>query len=72
MNMTTEQKRISELFQTQMQKDYCCSLEQLGSTDNEYTIRVLNEGRRRFKKDDAILKVLCINGKCIFSGRLRI
>ena len=69
MNMTTEQKRVSELFQKQMQKDYCCSLEQLKSTDNEYTIRVLNEGRRRFKKDDAILKVLCINGKCIFSGR---
>lgn len=69
MNMTTERKRICELFQEQMQKDYCCSLEQLKSTDNEYTIRVLNEGRRRFKKDDAILKVLCINGKCIFSGR---
>ena len=58
MNMLTERKRICVLFQEQMQKDYCCSLEQLKSTDNEYTIRVLNEGRRRFKKDDAILKVL--------------
>lgn len=68
MNKTEEKKRIRDLFQEQMQKDYCCSLEQLNSTDNEYTIRQLQEGRRRFKKDDAVLKVLCINGKCIFSG----
>ncbi len=69
MSKTEENKRIRELFWEQMQKDYCCSLEQLNSTDNEYTIRKLREGRRRFKKDDAILKVLCINGKCIFSGK---
>ncbi len=67
--MTEEQKRIRELFARQMQIDYCCSLDELNSTRNEYTIRELKEGRRRFKKDDAILKVLCINGKCIFSGR---
>lgn len=69
MSKKEENKRIRELFWEQMQKDYCCSLEQLNSTDNEYTIRQLREGRRRFKKDDAILKVLCINGKCIFSGK---
>lgn len=67
--MRSEHKRIRELFHEQMLKDYCCSLEQLHSTDNVYTIRELKEGRRRFKKDDAILKVLCINGKCIFSGK---
>ena len=71
-DMAVEYNRMRELFNTQMQKDYCCSLEQLHSTDNEYTIRELNEGRRRFKKDDAILKVLCINGKCIFSGQEKI
>ncbi|MBQ7766415.1 MAG: GNAT family N-acetyltransferase [Lachnospiraceae bacterium] len=69
MNMTEEQKRIKELFAQQMQTDYCCSGWQLNSTENEYTIRELKGGRRRFKKDDAILKVLCMNGKCIFSGR---
>lgn len=70
--MKAELKRIRELFQEQMQTDYCCTLEELNSTQNEYTIRELREGRRRFKKDDAILKVLCINGKCIFSGRKEI
>lgn len=67
--MTEEKKRIRELFAAQMQIDYCCDEKQLYSTENEYTVRELQEGRRRFKKDDAILKVLCINGKCIFSGK---
>lgn len=70
--MTEEQRRIRELFATQMKIDYCCDEEQLYSTKNEYTVRELKEGRRRFKKDDAILKVLCINGKCIFSGKVEI
>ena len=43
MNMTEEHKRIRELFQEQVSKDYCCNLEQLNSTDNEYTVRELKE-----------------------------
>ncbi len=70
--MSITEKQIRELFAGQMQIDYCCNQELLCSTNNEYTIRELKEGRRRFKKDDAILKVLCINGKCIFSGRKEI
>lgn len=70
--MSITEKQIRELFAGQMQIDYCCNQELLCSTSNEYTIRELKEGRRRFKKDDAILKVLCINGKCIFSGRKEI
>lgn len=66
--MTDKQQRIKEVFMEQMMKDYCCCLSQLNSAQNEYCIRKLVDGRRRFKKDDAILKVLCINGKCIFSG----
>lgn len=55
-----------------MQKDYCCGMEELQSVNNVYCLRELKDGRRRFKKDDAILKVLCINGKCVFSGRKEI
>ena len=69
MNIAEDNKRIRELFEKQMLKDYCCNAGELHSTNNEYVIRELKDGRRRFKKDDAILKVLCINGKCIFSGR---
>lgn len=67
--ISEEHKRIREMFVEQMMKDYCCSRNELNSTGNIYCKRELKEGRRRFKKDDAILKVLCINGKCVFSGR---
>lgn len=63
-----EKKRILCEFTEQMTKDFCCTKEQLQSGEHIYCKRKLHNGRRRFKKDDAILKVLCINGKCVFSG----
>lgn len=67
--MKAEQMKLRKIFEEQMCRDYCCSMDDIHSTENIYCKRELRDGRRRFKKDDAILKVLCINGKCIFSGR---
>lgn len=64
--MTKE--KIKEIFYRQMEKDFCCKKEDLFTGNNVFVQRELLEGRRRFRSDEALLRVLCINGKAVYSA----
>lgn len=60
-------KEIQEIFYKQMCLDFNCSMEDLMSRENVFTMRADNPGRRRFYIDDSPIKVLCLRGKIVAS-----
>lgn len=50
----------------QLARDYSCDAKDLKSTENVFTKKILMDGRRTFKEDDYLVKVLSINGKAVF------
>lgn len=62
-------QKIKEILYKQLCKDYSCTLADIKSFDNVFVPRTLVNGRRMFKDDDCLVKVLCINGKVVFSCR---
>lgn len=67
--MILSKEDIKEIFIDQLCKDYSCSRKQLVSPNNVFVKRTLIDGRRRFKDDDVLVKVLCIGGKVVFACR---
>lgn len=60
-----EKNRYKNVLYEQLCMDYNCTLEQIKSSKNEFVELELLPGRRRFREDNSVLKVLCINGKII-------
>lgn len=63
-----ELRKWRDIFEKQIALDYSCSIDEVRNSENIFTIKQYNEGRRIFKGDDCLLKVICINGKLIFSA----
>lgn len=57
----------TNILYTQLSKDYNCSVEEVYSNDNIFTIREKIEGRRVYSNDDTFFKICSIHGKLIFS-----
>lgn len=57
-----------EIFEKQLALDYSCSIEQVRSKEHVFTRKEYREGRRIFKGDDCLMKVVCVNGKIIVSA----
>lgn len=60
--------RLKNIFEKQIALDYSCSISDVQSRDNIFTVKKYMDGRRIFKGDDCLLKVICVNGKIITSA----
>lgn len=66
---TNDQKRIlKEMFIEQICRDCNCETKEVVSTENVFTKLLPLPGRRMFRDDDTILKIICLNGKFICSA----
>lgn len=57
----------TNILYTQLAKDYNCSIDDLYSDKNIFTIKENIEGRRVYDHDDCFLKVCSVHGKLLFS-----
>lgn len=57
----------TNILYTQLSKDYNCSVEEVYSNKNLFTIREKIEGRRVYSNDDTFLKICSVHSKLIFS-----
>lgn len=55
------------ILYTQLSKDYNCSIEEVYSSNNIFTIRKKLDGRRVYSNDNTFLKICSVHGKLIFS-----
>ena len=64
------QKQIwQEIFIEQICRDCNCMPQDVRSAENVFTPLLEIPGRRTFREDDTILKIVCLNGKIICSAR---
>lgn len=57
----------TDILYTQLSKDYNCSIDDIYSDKNIFTIKENIEGRRVYDHDDCFLKVCSVHGKLLFS-----
>ena len=62
---------IKEKLYQQLAIDYCCKISDIKDDKNHFMEYKKIEGRRQFEEaDDCVLKVIAVNGKLIFIGKL--
>lgn len=72
MQASSPIRDMKELFIEQICMDCNCKPEDVRSTENVFTPLQILPGRRTFRDDDTILKIICINGKIICSAKEQI
>ena len=61
---------MNDILCEQLSRDYCCSREDVLDGKNHFTKYSLVDGRRRYQeKEECYLKLVCVNGKLLFTGR---
>ena len=64
---------IKEKLYQQLAIDYCCTVSDIKDNKNHFTEYKKWEGRRQFEEsDECILKVIVVNGKLVFTGKVSI
>jgi len=58
---------IQGIFEKQLAEDYSCSVTDVRSKEHIFTKKEYRPGRRIFRGDECLLKVVCVNGKLIVS-----
>lgn len=56
-----------EIFEKQIALDYSCTVEDVRSSEHVFTVKEYRTGRRIFRGDDCLVKIICVNGKIIVS-----
>lgn len=57
-----------EIFENQLALDYSCTVEDVRSCRHVFTKKEYRNGRRIFKGDDCLMKLVCVNGKLLVSA----
>ena len=61
---------MNDILCEQLSRDYCCSREDVIDDKNHFTKYSPVDGRRRYQeKEECYLKLVCVNGKILFTGR---
>ncbi len=68
MQRNNQKQILQEMFIEQICKDCNCTFEDVCSTENVFTPLYALPGRRTFRDDDTLLKIICLNGKIICSA----
>ena len=72
MQMIKQRESLYQKFVEQICKDCNCKQEEVRTAENVFTQLKSIDGMRRFRDDDTILKIICLNGKIICSAADRI
>lgn len=59
---------MNNVLYEQLEKDYCCSSNEIRNNNNIFAKKKLIDGRRRFWDDEYLFKVASLNGKALFCG----
>lgn len=62
------EEKQREIFYKQLALDYSCSKEDVASREHIFTKKEYREGRRIFRGDDCVLKIVSVNGKLLVSA----
>lgn len=61
---------MNKTLQYQLSEDYCCTLQDVSTNENIFTVYSPREGRRKFQENsECFLKICAVNGKLLFTGR---
>lgn len=64
-NTSMNKEAIYDIFYAQLAKDYSCSIEEIKNHENIITVNTYPEGRRQFKPETFLAKIITLNGKFV-------
>lgn len=64
-NTTMDTTAIYDIFYAQLAKDYSCTIEEIKNHENIVTVNTHPEGRRLFKPETFLAKIITLNGKFV-------